>query len=143
MLVESETIMAVNLTGVEEDANQGYIKLKLKEAEVTDVIRGDKEMIGQTIIIDTVASLSTWQDPEQHRYLLFMNESIEDREVNPVYQVTGLTTGILMIDSNDLLFWRKRDPLYPNSKKFYMDEAFTGLTIEEAREKIHGILDGK
>jgi hypothetical protein len=48
-----------------------------------------------------------------------------------------------MVDDQGLLFYTTVEPLYPNSKKFYMDEAFTGLTIEEAREKIHGILDGK
>jgi len=143
LLAESETIMAVNLTGVEEDANQGYIKLKLKEAEVTDVIRGDTGMLGQKIVINTVASLSAWQNPEQRRYLFFMNRPEQNGGVLPEYKITGEVMGILMVDAQGLLFYTTVEPLYPNSKKFYMDEAFTGLTLEEARDKINEILDRK
>lgn len=48
-----------------------------------------------------------------------------------------------MVDPQGLLFYTTVEPLYPNSKKFFMDEAFTGLTIDEAREKINGILRGQ
>ncbi|WP_020616538.1 hypothetical protein [Paenibacillus daejeonensis] len=141
MITESGTIVAVNLTGketVSEVRDSGnYIKTKLPEAEVTEVIRGDPELAGQMI---NVLPLNISAYPE-HRYLLFMNRSQELIGEHPVYVING--GGHLKIDEQGLLFWTKAEPLYPNSKPFYMDEAFTGLTIDEAQEKINGILQEK
>jgi len=136
----AQTIVAVNLTGREEVEKEGYQKLKLMDVEVTYVIRGDDGLEGNIITIETLERLRAWSDPEQRRFLLFMNRLEEESGQYPVYRVNGISSGIMMINSQGHLFWTKGEPLIPGSKKFYMDEAFTGLTLEEAKEKINGIL---
>ncbi|GBF74460.1 hypothetical protein PA598K_02805 [Paenibacillus sp. 598K] len=146
LLAGTKTIAAVNLTGIEEvepAKHAGYQKLKLMDVEVTDIIRGDDGLEGSIITIETLESLRAWRDPEQRRYLLFLNRVKDKTGKRVLYRVTGTTSGIMMIDPQGLLFWTKGEPLIPGSKKFYMDEAFTGLTIEEAKEKINGILRRK
>jgi hypothetical protein len=140
MLMGAQTIVAVNLTGREEVEKEGYQKLKLMDVEVTEVVRGDSRLGGSIITIETLERLRAWSDPEQRRFLLFLNRLEEESERYPVYRVNGISSGIMMIDPQGHLFWTKGEPSIPGSKKFYMDEAFTGLTLEEAREKINGIL---
>ncbi|GBF74461.1 hypothetical protein PA598K_02806 [Paenibacillus sp. 598K] len=143
MVLESDIIVIVNLTGVEEVEKEGKQKAKLMDVEVTDVIRGEAILERSIITIDTLQRLSAWNDPKQRRFLLFLKPSSQKSDGQAVYVITGGVMGILMVDDQGLLFYTTVEPLYPNSKKFYMDEAFTGLTIEEAREKINEILDGK
>jgi len=143
MIVASGAIVVVNLTGVEEVEKEGKQKAKLMDVEVTDVIRGEPNLERSIITIDTLQRLRAWNDPEQRRFLLFLKPSSQKSDGQAVYVITGGVKGILIVDDQGLLFYTTVEPLYPNSKKFYMDEAFTGLTIEEAREKINGILYGK